>query len=453
MADMGLTDRPIRRAFGVRFCVAGFVLAASFYGPFALRPAQDPKTVHVTDVSYISTTDSTTVTIHLDNDVDVEKGKLDHPERFYLDLIGAKLDYEPRGKVIPVKDHTLKQIRVAQYTANVVRVVLDLAADIDGDVSSLYDPFRIVIRVRRTHPTHEPTVENPPTENPTIHAAERPRGRESERSEQQDSDEAIFKSKAAPVPTELASKNVKTLTRALGLKIRKIIIDPGHGGWDAGTISKNGLREKDLVLAIAKKLCKRLEQRLGAEVILTRTTDIFIPLEERTALANEQSADLFVSIHANSSKNDRINGVETYFLSLDVGQDSVEVAARENSAAQKNVHELEDLVRKIALQEKLEESRELASIMQKNLFNGMKKYLPKTRNRGVKHAPFIVLMGAHMPSVLVELAFLSNPKDEKFLRQNASRDKIAEALYRGIEAYVKVLGRSRLALDGGNQIK
>lgn len=237
----------------------------------------------------------------------------------------------------------------------------------------------------------------------------------------------------------------RSLIRALGLKIGKIVIDPGHGGHDTGTIGPNGLEEKDLVLGVAKRLGKLLEARMGAEVIYTRQDDTFIPLETRTAIANQEQADLFVSIHANSSSDPDARGVETYYLNFTSNADALEVAARENAVSDKSIHELQDLVKKIALKEKIEESREFASDVQHALHTGLAAKSPAIRDRGVKKAPFIVLIGANMPSILAEISFVSNPTDEHKLETAEYRQRIAESLYRGISKYVSGLSGMRVA--------
>jgi N-acetylmuramoyl-L-alanine amidase len=245
---------------------------------------------------------------------------------------------------------------------------------------------------------------------------------------------------ATPKPASPTSQGDRTLTRMLGLKIGRVVLDPGHGGHDNGTIGPGGLYEKDLVLAIAQKLRKMLQEKLGAEVVLTRNDDTFIPLEERTAIANEHHADLFVSIHANSSRIRSISGVETYFLDFARTDAEREIAARENATALANVRDLEDLIKKIAQADKSLESRELASIIQKKLYGGAKQISPGTQNRGVRSAPFVVLIGANMPSILAEVAFISNPKDERLLKKEANRELLAKALFSGIEGYMKTLG-------------
>jgi N-acetylmuramoyl-L-alanine amidase len=237
----------------------------------------------------------------------------------------------------------------------------------------------------------------------------------------------------------------RSLIRALGLKIGKIVIDPGHGGHDTGTIGPNGLEEKDLVLDVGRRLGKLLQGRLGADVVYTRKDDTFIPLETRTSIANQEQADLFVSIHANSSRDADARGVETYYLNFTSSAEALDVAARENAASDKSIHELQDLVKKIALKEKIEESREFASNVQHALHSGLAAKSPGIRDRGVKKAPFIVLIGANMPSILAEISFVSNPGDERRLRTADYRQRIAESLYRGISKYVSGLSGVKVA--------
>ncbi|HEX8893648.1 MAG TPA: N-acetylmuramoyl-L-alanine amidase, partial [Terriglobales bacterium] len=225
------------------------------------------------------------------------------------------------------------------------------------------------------------------------------------------------------------SSGDRSLIRALGLKIGRIVIDAGHGGHDTGTIGPNGLEEKDLVLDVSLRLGRLLESKLGAEVIYTRDDDTFIPLETRTAIANEHQADLFISVHANSSQDETARGVETYYLNFTSNPDALEVAARENAVSEKSIYELQDLVKKITLKEKIDESRELASDVQQSLYAGLSPKNPTLRNRGVKKAPFVVLIGANMPSILAEISFVSNATDEKKLETPDYRQKIAESMY------------------------
>ncbi|HEY8670368.1 MAG TPA: N-acetylmuramoyl-L-alanine amidase, partial [Terriglobales bacterium] len=241
------------------------------------------------------------------------------------------------------------------------------------------------------------------------------------------------------------SNGDRSLIRALGLKIGKIVIDPGHGGHDTGTIGPNGLLEKDLVLDVSRRLGRMLEARLGAQVVFTRRDDTFIPLSTRTSIANQEQADLFVSVHANSSHDHDARGVETYYLNFTSSPEALEVAARENAASDQDIHQLQDLVKKIALKEKIEESREFASDVQQSLHSSLAAKTSGMRDRGVKKAPFVVLIGANMPSILAEISFISNPGDEKRLKTPEYRQRIAESLYRGISRYVDGLGGVKVA--------
>jgi N-acetylmuramoyl-L-alanine amidase len=235
------------------------------------------------------------------------------------------------------------------------------------------------------------------------------------------------------------------MIRVLGLKVGRIVLDPGHGGHDTGTIGPAGLNEKDLVLDVAKRLGAMIESRMGSEVIFTRSDDTFIPLERRTEIANEAKADLFLSIHANSSTLRTAAGVETYYLNFTTSQSALEVAARENSGSQKTVYELQDLLEKIALKDKVEESHEFANRIQSALFTFSAKTNVHARDRGVRKAPFVVLIGASMPSVLAEIGFISNPHDETAMKRVDYRERTAEALYKGLTSYAGTLSHFQVA--------
>ncbi len=242
-----------------------------------------------------------------------------------------------------------------------------------------------------------------------------------------------------PAPTpELTRDGQHSLTRALGLKIGRIVIDAGHGGHDTGTIGPSGLMEKDLCLDVALRLGKIIQQRLpSAGVVFTREDDTFIPLERRTQIANEAKADLFISVHANSSQDRKARGIETYYLNFTGSSDAMEVASRENALSENGVHDLQDIVAKIARSEKIEESRDFATLIQDSLSKRMENINRGDRNRGVRKAPFVVLIGADMPSVLAEISFLSNPSDEQWLKKPENRQRVADGLYRGIESYLQ----------------
>jgi N-acetylmuramoyl-L-alanine amidase len=236
-----------------------------------------------------------------------------------------------------------------------------------------------------------------------------------------------------------------SLVRTLGLKISRVVIDPGHGGHDQGTHGPNGLLEKDVVLDVSLRLGKMIEDKLGAQVIYTRTDDTYVPLEARTALANERKADLFLSIHGNSSPVARIVGTETYYLNFSDSRDALDVAARENAMSQKSISELHDLIQKISLHDKLEESREFATRIQNALFQLTARNFPAEHSRGVKRAPFVVLIGANMPSVLAEIGFVTNAREEALLRRPDYRQKVAEALFQGVSRYADGLSHFQVA--------
>jgi N-acetylmuramoyl-L-alanine amidase len=236
-----------------------------------------------------------------------------------------------------------------------------------------------------------------------------------------------------------------SLTRVLGLKINRVVIDPGHGGQNDGATGAKGLVEKDLVLDVSLRLGKLVAERLGAEVIYTRSDDTFVPLEARTALANDKKADLFLSIHANWSPSPEAAGIETYYLNFTDSPAALALAGRENATSQKSVFELHDLIEKISLHDKLGESREFASRIQSSLYALSSRTNPAEKNRGVRRAPFVVLIGANMPSVLAEIGFLSNPKEEALLRKPDYRQKIAEALFKGVSRYSEGLSHVQVA--------
>jgi N-acetylmuramoyl-L-alanine amidase len=249
---------------------------------------------------------------------------------------------------------------------------------------------------------------------------------------------------AAPVPTR---DGQSTLTRALGLKIGRIVIDAGHGGHDTGTIGPTGLMEKDLCLDVALRLGKIIQQKLpGADIVFTRSDDTFIPLEDRTRIANDAKADLFISIHANSSPDHAARGIETYYLNMKGSAEAMAVAARENAVSQQGIHDLEEVVKKIARTEKIDESRELAEDVQDSLSKRIQKTTKPVKNRGVRKAPFVVLIGADMPSILTEISFLSNAADEQLLKKPEYRQRVAEGLYQGVSDYLQSL--NSMAVNG-----
>jgi len=304
------------------------------------------------------------------------------------------------------------------------------------------DPPRLIVYDNTMDSADASKTTTKPTTGPTYEAVAPKQSSRNKKSKVTSNDSGATPNGHAAAP---AANGERSLIRALGLKIGRIVVDAGHGGHDTGTIGPNGLEEKDLVLDVALKLGKLLEDKLGAEVVYTRDDDTFIPLETRTAIANKEQADLFISIHANSSSDQTARGVETYYLNFTSSRDALEVAARENAVSEKSIHELQDLVKKIALKEKIEESREFAADVQKSLYTGLNAKNPGIRNRGVKKAPFIVLIGANMPSILAEISFVSNPGDEKKLKTGDYRQRIADSLYKGVAKYINGLSGVKVA--------
>jgi len=242
-----------------------------------------------------------------------------------------------------------------------------------------------------------------------------------------------------------AKRGDQSLTRALGLKLGRVVLDAGHGGNDVGTHGPSGYYEKDLTLDVTQRLGALISDRMGSEVVYTRSDDNYVGLEERTHIANQRGADLCLSIHANSSPYRAAAGVETYVLNFTTSKTALQTAARENATSDRSIHELHNLLEKIALKDKIDESREFAAKLQTSLSVVSKSSTQGAKNRGIKSAPFVVLIGAEMPSVLAEIGFLTNSNEEVLLRKPEYRQKIAEALYKGISAYADTLSRVSVA--------
>jgi len=439
-------------------------------------PASQPRAV--TGVRFWSMTDTTRVVIETTDEFQFKSDHVTNPDRLFFDLTGLQLRIGGKGlHTISVADKLLKQIRVAETQPNVTRIVFDLETAVDFTASQLTNPSRLIIELRLAGsklPTGPPTLsvtgiqklsDTPVEATAVLNVAKEKlveatplpeviplppapkldaKVMETKPVISKTAERAITAS-AAPKPARLPKDGEPSLSRVLGLKIGKIVIDPGHGGHDTGTSGPAGLTEKDLVLDVAKRLGALIESRMGSEVIYTRSDDTFIPLEQRTDIANDRKADLFLSIHANSSPIRIASGVETYYLNFTTSKSALEVAARENASSQKSVYELKDLLQKIALKDKLEESREFASKIQTALFAMSSRSNAKSRDRGIKKAPFVVLIGASMPSVLAEIGFVSNPKDEALMKKPEYRQKIAEALYKGLSGYAGTLSHFQVA--------
>jgi N-acetylmuramoyl-L-alanine amidase len=406
-----------------------------------------------------------------------------NPDRIFFDLSHTRPLIDGRRYAThAVNDALIRRVRVAETGPGTTRIVFDLNAPATFKVIRLDHPDRMVIEIRAMHtesarPAPMPYVTTgasfpyPPkvarTRFPGVIAAENAPAIEpwplatvtfpdsafrlSQIKPRKTASGLIGRNSAPPAPSVLpkpvpydatprASENAsRSLTRALGLKINRIVIDAGHGGHDYGTIGSNGVLEKEVVLDVALRLAKMVQSRMGAEVVLTRSDDTFIPLQDRTALANERKADLFLSIHANSSPAPSVAGTETFLLNFTTSTGALDVAARENAGSEKSVGELKDLIQSITMNDKIAESETFAQSIQNSIYAQAAKSNLAARNRGVKRAPFVVLIGAGMPSVLAEIGFLSNARDEANLAKPEYREKIAEALYKGLAQYAQSL--------------
>ena len=478
----------------------------------------------------------TRVAIDVSDGFKYKSERLTNPDRLFFDIEGARPDLSAKGlRTISVGDGILKQIRIAETSPGVTRIVLDLEQRAEFTVSQLTSPDRLMIDLRgkgRIAPVvskvvdlpSAPRVIPPPeVKHPieitrvadpgpvTSDAIARPQPRkfvppphtEAARAEtpaptfaelipppmpvmakptrapnppvsamasalppapgrkvlpdfkSDPKPEATADFPAPMKPTGVASEPAKrmsagdrSLTRVLGLKLGRVVIDAGHGGRDVGTRGASGLYEKDVVLDVAHRLGALIESRLGSEVIYTRADDTYIGLEERTRIANDRKADLFLSIHANSSPIKTVAGVEMYYLNFTTSKAAMDTAARENAGSSRSIYDLKDLLQKIALKDKIDESREFASSLERSLGRLESKGNAAARNRPLKKAPFIVLIGASMPSVLAEIGFLTNTGDEALLKKPEYREKIAEALYKGIASYADTLSHFQVARKG-----
>jgi N-acetylmuramoyl-L-alanine amidase len=366
---------------------------------------------NVTAIHVSSSGNDAQVVVMLDNAVPYESARISSPDRIYFDLHNAHLSSSVGPKTVPAQEGLLKWVRAAQNTDDVVRLVLDADGAKDFSAKLLSDPYRLVIDVHSEIMTAANSAAN---SNASSQPAANP-----------------------PADAFAIRSGQLSLTRELGLKINRIAIDPGHGGYDMGTMGPKGLLEKDLCLDVALRLGQLIKENIpSAEVIYTREDDRHVPLEERTAIANDANADLFISIHANSSDSRQTRGVETYYVSLATSKESSDLATRENALAESSLHNLPDLLKKITRNEKLSESKQLASDLQSALSQRLQLVSRQETNRGVKQAPFIVLTGANMPAVLSEISFMSNASDETLLLESAQRQRVAEGLYRGVVTYL-----------------
>lgn len=468
---------------------------AAFFAAAALDA--QPAAARVQSIRYWSFGDVTRVAVQTQGDYKLRYDQLASPPRAYFDLTGLHPPAAAQHGIetIPVNDERVRQIRVDALSHGTTRIVFDLKTPVDIVASQLVNPDRLMIELRpkgaalaglsiahsvtgereidlsapadaapsrsATNPvsrrsvppstaspedsnTARPAVTVKPIDSTTVLPSPPPQAK------------AIVRKPQRPMPQQSARAGIPdnaraaldadgSLVRMFGLKIGRIVIDPGHGGHDTGTIGPDGYMEKDLVLDVALRLGKLIRRRLGAEVVYTRSTDVFIPLQERTRIANEAKADLFISIHANSSPEASTSGVETYYFNLSSDKHGLDVARRENASSTASISQLNDLLHRAVLQTKLDESRQFAQCVQTGLWQMSRRMDRHSRNRGVRHAPFVVLIGATMPSILAEIGFVSNRRDERLMRRASQQEKIAEALFKGIEEYAGSLSHEQMA--------
>ena len=368
-------------------------------------------TPNVTAIQASNSQNDARIVVLLDRAVEFDSARIASPDRIYFDLHKAQLSPSIGQKTVPGEAGLLQGVRAAQYGDEVVRLVLDADGAKDYSAHLLSDPHRLVIDLHS-----QPSASANNSLGPAAAPASAP---------------------VVPLQAISSYDRRSSLARELGLKINRIAIDPGHGGYDTGSKGPQGLLEKDLCLDVALRLGQLIEEKIpGAEVVYTRKDDRHVSLEERTAIANAASADLFISIHANSSDFHEARGVETYYLSLATSPQSRELATRENASAQAALHDLPDLIKKITSNEKIAESKLLAVDIQNTLSERLQLVSGREKNRGVKQAPFVVLTGASMPAVLSEISFVSNASDESLLLESGQRQRVADGLYRGIAAYL-----------------
>ncbi len=418
--------------------------------PPAPPPAPVVRTSGIAAMKSISRTvhpEAVRVTIELDREVVFHDERLDNPARVFVDLPSTSPASEYRDRTVRYEtdNDVVRQVRIGRQPNNTTRVVLDVAGISSYSVYALYNPYRLVIECAREKPQvplarvalpkpllgtrstvailatdlppAPPTLALPPEEAPPLAASP-----------------VASVSEPALAPPAANVGGGFSMARQLGLSVSRIVIDPGHGGHDPGAAGK-GLTEASLVLDVSLRLEKLLAAVPGVEVILTRRTDEFVALQERTAIANREGADLFLSIHANASSNLAARGIETYFLNFATSGAAAAVAARENAASGQSMAALPDLVKSIALHNKVDESRDLALYVQTGLTRKLQPANRNLKNLGVKQAPFVVLIGAQMPSVLAEISFLTNPQDLLMVRTPAYRQRIAEGLFDAVRRY------------------
>jgi len=385
------------------------ISSASEAGNGSVTPQDRSRLPRISGIRHWSSADSSTIVLDLEDQVQYEAHRLTSPDRIYFDLHDTSLAADVDGKPIEVGDALLTRVRVSQPVSGMTRVVLETKGKPDFSVSLEPNPYRLVVQVRKAGADPKAQVNLFPG------AA---------------SAEAVTeKAKLAIVIPPPTREDLQLRARVPKMRI---VVDAGHGGWDLGTVGKRGLLEKDLVLEIAQRLGKLLESRLGADVILTRKDDNYIPLDERAGVANQSQADLFISVHANYSDLPSARGVETYYTNFFAAPNAKDLETREPDHG-KNASAA--VLSASELHEKIEQSRRLAASVQRSLYGTLSAQNPGLRDRGVKEASYVVLTETAMPGILAEVSFVSSPTDEQKLRSDGYREQIAEALYKGIARY------------------
>jgi len=396
------------------------------------------KLTNVLPVKYWSSENYTRIVVKASDPVRYKEQLLEpsgnQPRRLYIDFSNSYI--EPRFRSpVPIEDGLLKRIRTGQFTSDTVRVVLDIESISSYKVFSLPDPFRVVIDVRG-----QSKVSNADKPPPQV-SPDTPRGKPPAPlivlRDQKKYRTGKSEKRVSSISAFQGNKQTFSLAQQLGLGVRKIVLDPGHGGKDSGAMAY-GLKEKNIVLRLAKSLAPKLREQLGCEVILTRNRDTFIPLEERTAIANTSGADLFISLHINAHPAPKVHGLETYYLNLTTNAEAMRVAARENATSTHQMSDLQDILSDILQNSKVNESSRLANLVQSSIINGLEtNRFSNIKDLGVKQAPFYVLIGAQMPAVLIEIAFISNPQDAKHLTTTHFINTVSSEIANGIQSYIR----------------
>ena len=373
--------------------------------------------------------DAVRITLELEREALFYEERLEGPPRVFVDLQNTRAAEDLKDATVPFGEPIVRQARVGRQADNRIRVVLDLQRAGRYSVYSLYNPYRVVIdferqvlSTRAPERTVVPVTEK--TVAPATNKAPAPA------------------SASAPTTPSANGRGGFSLSRQLGLGVARVVIDPGHGGHDPGA-QVRGLTEAELVLDVALRLEKMLLAEPGVEVVLTRRDNTYVALEARPAIANRVGADLFLSIHANAAGNATIGGFETYFLNFANNPEAEALAARENAGSSRTMSSLPDIVKAIALNNKIDESRDFAAMVQASMSERMRKVNRNLKNLGVKQAPFVVLIGATMPGILAEVSFLTNRTEGGLLRTETYRQQLAEALFAGVMKYAQSLKTTR----------